>query len=166
MIHGQEDRHLTIGGGKSSGQVGAPHLVDLCGGDRAVVDFRSRAAAPALRRQKLVFPHQTQHAPFRGSDPGISQSSPDLAVSFAMKRGLGQDGLDFFDQLNIAAWPLRSGARGVRWLILVCWLILVLPLPIESGAGPLPNPANPDQGVRFLRRERGGPAHRLARIDL
>jgi hypothetical protein len=108
VIHGKEDSRLAVFGGESSSHICAPHIVDPIGGDSAVMDSWPRGAAPAMRRQELVFSHQTQNPSFRGSDASIAESGPHFAISFPMKRALGQDGLDMLHQLSIATRPLRS----------------------------------------------------------
>src|SRR3974377_1661287 len=134
VIHGKEDSRLTFGGGKSRGHIRAPHLVDPGGGDSAVMDSGSRAASPALRRQQLVFPHQPQHPPFGGPDPGIPQSGPDLTIDFPMKGAGGEGGFEVRHKVMIGTgpyrpWPLRRLAP------------LMPTLPIEGGALKTPYPA-------------------------
>ncbi len=112
--------------------------------------------APALGRQKLVFPHQPQNSSFRGSDASMTKSSPDFAISFPMKGDIGQDGLDMLHQFSIATRPLGAGSDSCGG-----WSYLGLKLPIDGRAVQAPDTADPDQGIGFLRGGRGGPADLL-----
>jgi hypothetical protein len=102
VIHGKKDGRLALLSGKRFSHISVPHLVDPARDDAAVMGSGARRASPAVGRQELVFPHQAQDPPFRGPEPGITQSGPHLAVSFAMKGGLSQDGSDVLHQVMIA----------------------------------------------------------------
>jgi hypothetical protein len=156
VIHSKEDGRLTFSRGKSCGHIRAPHVVDPAGDDAAIMDLGSGGASPAVGRQELVFPQQTQDPPFLSPEPGITQPGPHLAVSFAMKGGLSQDGFEVLHQVMISTWPSRSWSRDGPG-----WFRFEETLPMHRGAPQEPNTANPDQGIRFLRGGRGGPAHLL-----
>jgi len=139
VIHGKEDSRLALFSGKSRGHIRAPHVVDPGSGDGAVMDPGSGGASPAVGSQELMVPHQAQDPSFRGPEAGISQPGPHLAVSFSMKRGLGQDGFDVLHQVMISTWPSRSWSRcGAGWFR------FGETLPIHRGAPQAPNVADPD----------------------
>src|SRR5512144_720676 len=81
--------------------------VAVIDGDEDVRHVRS--LADAMRRQKVVLPHQPAHPSGRAADAGKAQTGPDLAVALAGETALGDRLLDVLQQGGVVA--RTHGAR-------------------------------------------------------
>ena len=169
VIDRDEDRGLALAG-QGRGQIGAPHLVDPLGSDRAVVGLRAmRPADPAWRLQTMLA-RQAQDAALGGADAGEAQPCPDLPVALTVERALGQQLADRLDQRLVGHRPERARPAPRAWFVASA-------MTIQRGPRCAPDPGHPQDPVRpvgggrdlaahglDLRRAKGRP--RLQALDL
>src|SRR3954464_15380264 len=155
MIDGHKHRDLPLAR-EGRGQVGAPHRVHRLGDDGAVVAARTPGHPGPGGCKQVVLAHEPQDATLGCADARHAQPRPDLAVTLAVKRAGGQDGLDRLDQGRIRhrpnrAWPPRKPAPRGR------------EMPVDAGPRRAPDPADTGQAVGPATCGRDGPAHRRDR---
>src|SRR3954453_21276338 len=152
MIDSDKHRDLPLTG-DGCGQGGAPHRVHRRGNDGAVVVARTPGRADPRGREQVVRAHEPQYPALGGANARHAQPGPDLAVTLAVKRAGGQDGLDRLDQGRIRhrpnrAWtPRQLAPRGRE-------------MPVDAGPRRAPDPADTGQAVGSAACGRDGPAHR------
>jgi hypothetical protein len=93
MVDSHEHRDLALAG-EGRGQVGAPHRVHRLGNDGAVVVARASGGPDPGGREEVVLAHEPQDAALGRANAHDAQPSPDLPVTFAVKRAGGQDRAD------------------------------------------------------------------------
>src|SRR3954471_23834386 len=149
------DEHCGLAfAGDRRRQVGAPHCINLVRDDGAVVAARPPRCTGPRRGKQIILPHQPQHPAQRGAGPGMAQSCPHLAVSFAMERAGGKHTPDRRRQRLIRhraerPAPLRHRRRRGGQVA------------IHARAGEPPYTADRGHAVWFAGDRRNGAAHGL-----
>ena len=156
MIDSKKDIGFTFCQGHSAGQICAPHVVDALCNDGAIMVAWARGSAPTMRCQESIFPHQPQYSSFRGTNTGITQSCPNLAIALTREGRVNQYGSNVLHQHLIRAGSGRSRtlARAIR-------LRSPLTLRIKGRTGQAPDPTDSSQRIDFMGGGRGGLAYFL-----
>jgi hypothetical protein len=114
VIDGHEYIDLAFLGDDGGGHVRPPHLVGSFRDDGPVVGVGTVGMANPLRGLEAVGPHEPADALLRGPDALVAEAGPDLAVTLAMERRLGEDATDVADQFLVRAgteWTAPLGHR-------------------------------------------------------
>jgi hypothetical protein len=83
--------------------MGPPELIRAVGDEGPVMILGAVGIAVPLRGLEAVLAHEPPNALFRGSEAFVAESGPDLAVTFAVKRRLGEDAADVTHEFLVRA---------------------------------------------------------------
>ena len=111
VVNGDEHGGLALAGDRG-GQIGAPHLIDGIGDDRAVVAAGSACRTDTRRCEQGILAHQPQHAPLRGAHAAHAQPRPDFAMAFSVEGAFGQDATNGVKQAVIRHRPPWSWTQA------------------------------------------------------
>jgi hypothetical protein len=114
VIDGHEHTDLAFLGGDGGGQIRPPELVRAVGDDGPVMSLRAVGMADPLRGLEAVLPHQPADALLRGPEALEAEPGPDLAVTLAMERRLGEDAADVAQEFLVRAGTERAALLGSR----------------------------------------------------
>src|SRR3954447_24611787 len=118
-----------------------PHIVSTVAGMMVPSWVRGPRGASTRVGASRLFAHEPQHPALGRANASHAQPGPDLPVTLAVKRALGQDGADRLDQRGIrhrpnrARTPRRFGPGGGG------------EMPIHAGPRRAPDPADTGQAI-------------------
>jgi len=103
-----KDRGLLAIQEQDAGGVGAPHLIGLEGGDRAVMNPGAEFPTRPSGGLQAVATHEETNPLLVGANAHVAQAGVDLPIAFSQERWVGQDAVDGSQEFGIG----HDGARS------------------------------------------------------